>query len=257
MSIGKRGLVVSAAFRTVQGEGALAGWPAVFVRLAGCNLWDGSPEHRDSGKGACAAWCDASFRHGDRVTDDEATSLVCELWGTRRGGGRLVVLTGGEPTLQLGSSMLVRSLAVDLGFRVAVETNGTVSRSRWDPDRVASWVTVSPKLGCELAALDLLQADELKVVLPGTTSGDGWTDGALDMLTERTETPNLFVQPQDPVSLTDIERSYLQPLGAGLGGGRGDGEASYRMAVERCVSFVLSHPRWRVSFQAHKLLGLP
>lgn len=258
-------LHVSAVFWTLQGEGAWTGRPCVFVRLAGCNLWDGEPEHRHLGRGACARWCDASFAHGERMNVEELVEAVERSWGLWDGRTdgtmlRRVVLTGGEPTLQrkgvreLGAALIAR------GFSMAVETNGTVPIelfvAGWGH---LQWVTVSPKLGAELV---VWEASELKVVLPGEVDGPGWSDEMLLSLEARGRWGALFVQPMDPVCPTSVETSFLQPFGAG--GGVADdaprpvGESDrYVASVRRCVEFARMHPTWRVSCQAHKFLGLP
>ncbi len=67
---------VKEAFYTIQGEGMNAGRAAVFLRLAGCNLWDGKPEHRDRGKGACARWCDTDFANGTKMSAEQIRAML-------------------------------------------------------------------------------------------------------------------------------------------------------------------------------------
>ncbi len=118
---------VKAVWKTLQGEGAWAGRPAVFVRLVGCNLWTGYAQDRDrdaARTGAdCPLWCDTDF------TKEQSVRLSADALAdrVRRTGGdiRFCVLTGGEPLLQVDAA-LVRALH-DVGFEVAVETNGTVA----------------------------------------------------------------------------------------------------------------------------------
>lgn len=140
-------------FLTAQGEGSNLGRTAVFVRFAGCNLWSGREEDRAS---AVCRFCDTEFRGGTSFdTAQTLADAVVARWpaGT---GDRFVVLTGGEPLLQVNAA-LVAALRAH-GFRVAVETNGTQALP-CDID----WVCVSPKAG---APLVLLRADELKLVYP-------------------------------------------------------------------------------------------
>src|SRR5690606_25902824 len=118
---------VKAVWRTLQGEGAWAGRPAVFARLVGCNMWTGYERDRDRDAertgAACPRWCDTDFTKENAVRLT-APDLAARM--RRVGGGiRFCVLTGGEPLLQLDAA-LVRALHA-AGFEVAVETNGTVA----------------------------------------------------------------------------------------------------------------------------------
>src|SRR5262245_19909958 len=90
---------VKEMFYSLQGEGANAGRPAVFVRFAGCNLWSGREEDRGNGPGACSAWCDTDFRGGTVYENaGELAADVFSLWP--KSERPFVVLTGGEPLLQ-------------------------------------------------------------------------------------------------------------------------------------------------------------
>lgn len=220
-------------FETVQGEGVHAGRPATFVRFAGCNAWDGNPEHRARGRGACAAWCDTEFRHGEPMTADAIARAVTQ---------RFVVLTGGEPLLQVDTALIETLQAA--GCEVAVETNGSVEA----PQARLYWIACSPKRGMPLV---LAAVNELKVVLPGGRSADGsdgWTDDDLDTLAHRFPAAACFVQPQDPTDPETVGRGYLLHRAAP--------REEYERHVQRCLSFVLQRPRWRVGVQAHKLLGV-
>lgn len=144
---------VKEIFKTLQGEGGLAGKVAVFCRFAGCNLWSG--RERDRMRAICN-FCDTKFRHGKRyqTAADLADAIQAE-WGEEP-WHRTVVLTGGEPALQFDQP-LYEALR-ERGFYIAVETNGTIKLKAH-----ADWVCVSPKVGTDLAQLE---ADELKVVYP-------------------------------------------------------------------------------------------
>ena len=88
-------------FPTIQGEGSLCGTPSVFVRMSGCNLWSGLGEFRNKGKGDCADWCDTDFYKGERKSHVEIVEQIkfySDSWRTEE---PLVVITGGEPFLQL------------------------------------------------------------------------------------------------------------------------------------------------------------
>jgi len=243
--------VVKEVFPTLQGEGARAGTKAVFVRFSGCNLWDGHPEHRDRGAGACASWCDSSFADGERVAQDVLLRRMLVAWQKDKpaAGERWCVLTGGEPMLQVDRGLV--SALRDEGWLVAVETNGSVDAEALELMR---WVTVSPKRG---APWRVKRGSELKVVLPGAAQhhDPGWTDEDLVGMAEGSAFEHYFVQPQDPVDRGLVQVSHLAGnLREDL---RDSGHLAYRLHLERCVDFVASHPRWRLSTQLHKHVGLP
>jgi 7-carboxy-7-deazaguanine synthase (Cx14CxxC type) len=144
---------VHESFLTIQGEGAHAGRVAVFCRFAGCNLWTGREQDRAS---AVCKFCDTEFRGGTKYkTAGELAKRLLDLWPTMD-LPRFVVLTGGEPLLQVDAELL--EALHWAGFYVAVETNGTVCR----PSGI-DWLCVSPKAGTQLA---IRGADETKVVYP-------------------------------------------------------------------------------------------
>jgi 7-carboxy-7-deazaguanine synthase (Cx14CxxC type) len=150
---------VKEMFYTLQGEGANAGRPAVFCRFAGCNLWSGREEDRAS---AICQFCDTDFvgTNGDGGGKFETAALLAQtiasFWPTGFDAHKFVVLTGGEPLLQVDTA-LVQALHAQ-GFSIAVETNGTVL----PPDGI-DWLCVSPKAGSELL---VKQGHELKLVFP-------------------------------------------------------------------------------------------
>jgi 7-carboxy-7-deazaguanine synthase len=149
---------VKEIFLTLQGEGAHAGRRAVFCRFAGCNLWSGREEDRAE---AQCQFCDTDFvgidgTRGDRYADAESLAAVVEdEWGPTR-NERWVVLTGGEPLLQVDETLI--AALHRRGFAVAVETNGTL-----DVPMGLDWVCVSPKAGTELR---VRAGHELKLVYP-------------------------------------------------------------------------------------------
>jgi len=207
---------VKEIFYTLQGEGANAGTPAVFCRFAGCNLWSGREEDRAS---ATCNFCDTDFvgtdgAGGGKFADAEALAAAVErAWPAQSRAHRFVVCTGGEPLLQLDATA-VEALH-RRGFRVAVETNGTLA-----PPAGIDWVCVSPKA---TAALALDRGDELKLVFP---------------------------QPEAPPERFEslaFAHFFLQPM---------DGPERGRN-TEAAVAYCLSHPRWRLSLQSHKLIGIP
>ena len=144
---------VKEIFATLQGEGAQAGRAAVFLRFAGCNLWSGREADR---AGSRCRFCDTDFVGGERfAAAGELAAAVAAAW---QGGAddRLVVVTGGEPALQLDTALVAALHRQD--FRVAIETNGSVEL----PPGL-DWVCVSPKAGVPLA---VTAGDELKLVYP-------------------------------------------------------------------------------------------
>ena len=150
---------VKEIFYTLQGEGAHAGRPAVFCRFAGCNLWSGREQDRDQ---AICRFCDTDFvgmdgpRGGKFVTPQALAQAIADSWTAQSETEKFVVLTGGEPLLQVDEA-LIDSLHLN-GFEVAVETNGTVPAPAG-----LDWICVSPKAGAPLVQRT---GDELKVVVP-------------------------------------------------------------------------------------------
>jgi 7-carboxy-7-deazaguanine synthase len=149
---------VKEIFKTLQGEGAMAGRAAIFCRFSGCNLWSGREQDRPS---ATCRFCDTDFvgvngTFGGRYADHAELVRVMEReWGPQV-SRRFVVLTGGEPLLQV-DTQLIEELH-RRGFEIAVETNGTVEA----PANI-DWLCVSPKAGAELR---IFSGDELKLVFP-------------------------------------------------------------------------------------------
>ena len=154
---GRRHYAVKEIFLTLQGEGINAGRVAVFCRFAGCNLWSG--RERDRADAVCR-FCDTDFvgTDGERGGRYELAALADAIAGCWDGEPvrRLVVLTGGEPLLQVDTA-LVEALH-GRGFEIAVETNGTVV-----PPPGLDWLCVSPKAAAPLA---VTAGHELKLVFP-------------------------------------------------------------------------------------------
>jgi 7-carboxy-7-deazaguanine synthase len=173
---------VKEIFYTLQGEGANAGRAAVFCRFAGCNLWSGREEDRAS---AACTFCDTDFVGTDGTlggkygSASELAATIAREWAPGASGPRLVVLTGGEPLLQVDAP-LIEALHAQ-GFEIAVETNGTVAA----PPGL-DWICVSPKAG---NALVQTTGHELKVVVP--QPGLDWAQ------LESLDFENRFVQPMD------------------------------------------------------------
>ncbi len=211
---------VKEVFYTLQGEGANAGRPAVFCRFAGCNLWSGRESDRAT---AACTFCDTDFvgidgLGGGRFADAEALAdAVASYWPADHRGERFVVCTGGEPALQLDDALVAALHA--RGFRIAIETNGTLPL----PAGV-DWICVSPKSD---APLVVTRGQELKLVYP-----------------------QAHALPERFAGLA-FEHFLIQPMD----GLPGDPAARGRH-TERAVEYCLSHPQWRLSMQTHKLLGI-
>lgn len=190
---------VNEIFYSLQGEGCHSGTPAVFVRLSGCNL-------------RCP-FCDTRHEHGTEMSVAEVVEAV------RQYPAHLVVVTGGEPALQLTPSLVDALHAA--GRRVAVETNGT----RPLPANV-DWVTLSPKdafLGPQAAPV-LTKADELKLLFDGVS------------------------EPQ-PYGTIAVAHRFLQPCDSG-------DTARNARTTAAAVDYIMRHPEWRLSLQIHKILGI-
>ena len=149
---------VKEIFLTLQGEGAHAGRTAVFCRFSGCNLWSGREQDRDS---AVCSFCDTDFvgtdgpDGGSFAGAEILTAAILAQWeGSTE--HRFVVLTGGEPMLQVDEALI--SMLHRHGFEIAIETNGTFA-----VPRSIDWICVSPKAGTEVVQRS---GDELKLVYP-------------------------------------------------------------------------------------------
>jgi len=212
---------VKEIYYTLQGEGANAGRPAVLLRFAGCNLWSGREDDRATAR---CGFCDTDFvgtdgPGGGRFESSEALArAVVAAWPA-----------GGAPegarrfVVCTGGEPLLQldePLTTALhasGFEIAIETNGTLP-----PPPGIDWVCVSPKAGVELL---LRRGDELKLVYPQ----DGLTPESLE---------------GDGL---DFRHWFLQPM---------DGRDRVRN-TDLAVRYCLAHPRWRLSLQTHKLVGIP
>jgi len=205
---------VKEIFLTLQGEGAQAGRRAVFCRFAGCNLWTGREQDRPK---AVCRFCDTDFvgtdgTLGGKYADAPAlATMIASAWGEGE-ADRYVVLTGGEPMLQVDDALIDALHA--RGFTIAIESNGTFAIPR-----SIDWICVSPKAGSDLVQTS---GDELKLVWPQPGSDVGH------------------------LATFDFTHRLVQPLD--------DPKAADN--VRACVELVMADPRWRLSLQTHKSLGL-
>lgn len=195
---------VNDIFYSLQGEGHNAGRAAVFVRFSGCNL-------------KCP-FCDTDFSQYVEMTAEEIVArMKAEAHDACVGEALLpcapiVVLTGGEPTLQADAALIDLIHAAGFPF-IAMESNGTR-----EPPGAVDWLSVSPK-----GKPVVKRCDELKVV----------TDG------------------QTPVSDYGVAARYyyLQPMDTG-------DSTRNRAVTTACVDYIKRYPRWRLSLQTHKLIGI-
>ena len=227
---------VNDIFYSLQGEGHNTGRAAVFIRFAGCNL-------------RCS-FCDTEFDTYREMTADDIlstiTSLLAEEGGSQlspithhparpkdacyqrdaRTPTTLLVLTGGEPTLQVDEAFV--ELLHAHGYEVAMESNGT----RPAPSNL-DWLTVSPK-GKSLASFDESgkQPDEIKIVFTC----------ASDVEVYLNQLPLLLEGGGGRLLL------YLQPCDTG------DAERN-KAITAACIRYIEAHPEWRLSLQTHKLIG--
>jgi 7-carboxy-7-deazaguanine synthase len=207
---------VKEIFYTLQGEGCNAGRAAVFCRFAGCNLWSGREFDRAI---ATCQFCDTDFVGTDGVGGgkfrdcEQIATAIERTWPGQMDAHRFVVLTGGEPLLQVDEDLL--SALHARHFEVAVETNGTVA-----PPANIDWLCVSPKAGTSLIAT---AGDELKLVYPQS--------GAEPELYQELQFENFMLQPMD-----------------------GPNRSANTAAA---LAYCLANPRWRLTLQTHKILGIP
>jgi 7-carboxy-7-deazaguanine synthase len=210
--------IVKEMYYTLQGEGAHAGRAAVFCRFAGCNLWTG--RERDRAQAVCT-FCDTDFVGTDGPGGGKfatATALADAV------ASHWPVQAGGTRyVVCTGGEPLLQMDAPLIeafharGFEVGVETNGTQP-----PPAGLDWICVSPKAG---APLVLTAGDELKLVYPQR---------------EPEAQPERFEH-------LEFRHFFLQPM---------DGPARAANTTA-AVAYCLAHPRWRMSLQTHKLLGIP
>jgi 7-carboxy-7-deazaguanine synthase (Cx14CxxC type) len=211
---------VKEVFYTLQGEGARAGRAAVFLRFAGCNLWTGHAHTRARGPGGCSRWCDTDFVGADGPGGGrfaDPESLSLAVASRWPQGAQ-----GARPYVVCtgGEPLLQLDRAlVQALHRQGFEVAVETNGTLAVPEGV-DWVCVSPKEGGSLA---VSQGDELKLVVPQETLDPAGFEGL--------GFAHWFLQPRD-----DPER-----------------EAHTAWAVRYC----LSHPRWRLSVQVHKLVGIP
>ena len=198
---------------TQQGEGSNTGRDFVFIRFSGCNLWSGKEKNR---KSAICQFCDTDFYGTDGINGGvysakQLIEKIKSLW-VSRDDNIAVVLTGGEPLLQVNDE-LVGALKQEQIY-IAVETNGTLDA----PDHI-DWICMSPKANTEIK---LKKGNEIKVIFP---------QESLD--------PEKF-------SLFDFSEFYLQPMDSN----------KYQENLNATITYCQKNPKWKLSLQTHKILGI-
>ncbi|MFV0256684.1 7-carboxy-7-deazaguanine synthase [Candidatus Liberibacter solanacearum] len=205
---------VKEIFLTLQGEGAQVGRVAVFCRFSGCNLWSGREKDRLF---AQCRFCDTDFvgtegTMGGRYSAEQLADLIASAWIPQEKEERYCVLTGGEPLLQVDST-LIKALN-KRNFTISVETNGTIK-----PPEGIDWICVSPKAGCDLKVKN---GQELKLVFP-----------------------QVDAPPENYIDF-DFDIFSLQPM---------DG-SFLKDNTNLAISYCFKNPKWRVSLQTHKFIGI-
>ena len=203
---------VNDIFYSLQGEGHNTGRAAVFIRFAGCNL-------------RCS-FCDTAFDTFREMTVGEILSDIAPY------PTRFVVLTGGEPTLQVDEDFVDQFH--QQGYEVAMESNGT----RPAPKNL-DWLTVSPKVGEGwLVKGDGRIPDELKVIFDENSDPEAF----LPSLQAKRASSSA------PVTRRPSPLLYLQPCDTG-------DAARNAIIISQCIDYIKAHPQWRLSLQTHKLAG--
>jgi len=218
---------VKEIFYTLQGEGAQAGRPAVFCRFSGCNLWSGREE--DRAKAICQ-FCDTDFwgmdgENGGKYTAEELADKVISLWpGEVKSEKRKVKseeLPGKPYVVCTGGEPLLQldEELIEAFHQRGLEVAVETNGTVAAPKGI-DWICMSPKANTNLL---ILKGNELKLVYPQTNA-----------------------EPEHYEHL-DFEHFYLQPMDGALG------QQNTKLTLEYC----LKHPKWKLSLQTHKLLGIP
>ncbi len=208
---------VKEIYYTLQGEGANTGRPAVFLRFAGCNLWSGREADRAT---AVCGFCDTDFVGTDGPGGDKFETAPALAAAVRRAWPARETAARPFVVCTGGEPLLQLDAPLVDALRAAgCEVAIETNGTRPAPPGIA-WICVSPKAGAELV---LRTGDELKLVFPQP----------------RAE-PERF-------EALGFRHFFLQPMDGP------DRERNTALAVRYC----LAHPRWRLSLQTHKLLGIP
>ncbi len=221
---------VKEIFYSLQGEGAMTGKPSIFCRFSGCNLWNGLENSRLK---ATCKFCDTNFvgingNNGGKYTADQLAQCIKNLWKKNVHSSSTqpvyVVLTGGEPLLQLDENLI--TILKEYNFTLALETNGTqYSENINKVLSMLDWICVSPKYG---STLQIKKGDELKVVFP----------------------QNFILQDYKDFQNLDFKHFYIQPMAT-------SDKITHTLNIKKAIEFCQSYPNWNLSIQTHKYLNLP
>ncbi len=196
----------------------MTGVPCYFVRMSGCNMWDGRLETRS--KSECP-FCDTDFYKGEKMT---APEIVAQI-KNKSGKAKWVTISGGEPALQLAKDPSLIKVLQDAGYLVAVETNGTIEL----PEGI-DHVTLSPKQ--PPSATVIKKCDTLKVLYPH---------------------PNHLINPLAYSDILAFER-YVQPIEPPMFAGQALHDQQWKRNTEKTLEWLYEHPDWKLSAQVHKFL---
>jgi 7-carboxy-7-deazaguanine synthase len=208
-------------FYTLQGEGANSGRPAVFVRFTGCNLWSGLEKDRLKGPGGCSAWCDTNFVGTDGAGGGKFQSPSDVVKAVLSLWPLPIDSSRPGFVVCTGGEPLLQLDAELLSAFEATKIDVSVeTNGTQEVPQGKLWLTVSPKAN---APLRITSGNELKLVYP-----------------QAGMEPERFEQ-------LDFKHFFLQPLDGP------DRAENTKLALQYC----LTNPKWRLSLQTHKLLGIP
>jgi organic radical activating enzyme len=215
---------IAEIFESIQFEGSQHGRHALFVRLAGCNLWNGLEKDRDKGKGNCALYCDTDFKYQYSLTIQELRTVIdnyadsCHCYP-------LIIFTGGEPTLHNDKLIDLFIDLLDDNICVSLETNGTkeCSITKLLNSHNKGHVTVSPKKDRKGSYnhIELTRATDLKLVFPYNVDFDYHKMACI----------HWYIQMES-------------------------GEDNGARHLEDAIKFMKDNTMFRLSVQTHKYLGL-
>ncbi len=248
---------INEIFYSIQGEGHHTGVPSVFVRFSGCNL-------------RCP-FCDTNHEEGELLSDDEIIRRVNQF-----PQARWIVLTGGEPSLWIDGAF-VRKLKQSTGKLIAIETNGT----NMVPNEI-DWITVSPKAGIStvIAESDVTGQTDNPVLTDSYQTPEEWIDnisvrpnnpiggmesGPTEIDGKDTPRRGIRLPIASELKVVDVGQNldwyfrspwvgrvtifYLQPC-------YDPDPAQCALNLARTVARVLANPKWRLSLQTHRYIGI-
>lgn len=197
---------VNEIFYSLQGEGRHSGTAAIFIRFYHCNL-------------RCE-FCDTDFSQGKEMVEQDILEEI------KRVGGdcHFIVLTGGEPTIQVTEQLL--DLLHQNGYYIAIETNGAYRNAQ---ELSVDFITISPKdYYVKQAVIKTFKANEVKVVMDDKIPESYFSD-----ITVKIKAEYYYIQPCDT---GDYKRN--------------------KAVIERCIAYIKANPLWKLSLQTQKILSI-